>query len=493
MHVHLFSLIALFSLLGMVTSLSMDSFAEQTLTVKPHDLLQVHDDNYLLIFEACTGSEPVNVEEIQVISDIDSVLLMQYAERETQIPLEECRQFEVQIKSVDPNTISIRSAMLDLDVPVDYESFLTDDYVHLQNVDVAMGIPTEITISYADLSHVSEGLTESDALQCEKYFSDYTDLKEHHFSAKYLYHSFMADCVLLFDDDIWQETAGDDDDDRGKILFERLDKLVLQKNADSSKLPVPSFEVKSITETQIPGVYLYVAEGCSAVDYRLGDLYLASDIDIVSVASEEALDTIVEAGSCGVMEIHIRADNPEHIMFMIPSHLSEKMTLEAGLLAEQINSKPETSVQSTPSENQHHIPYNKVCAPGFTPLKDGCVLNDRCGAGAYAGRVCIMDGETQPYLKPHHQKYAGISIDNIICAEGKQIIFKESDSSPACVNPHSAEILKQRGGWNAEKPLIACTMQHDPVCGVDGMTYGNMCSLTTQHMAMDHKGECIES
>ena len=36
-------------------------------------------------------------------------------------------------------------------------------------------------------------------------------------------------------------------------------------------------------------------------------------------------------------------------------------------------------------------------------------------------------------------------------------------------------------------------MEYDPICGMDGMTYGNMCGLNSQHMAMKHHGECSDS
>ncbi|HSA97498.1 MAG TPA: Kazal-type serine protease inhibitor domain-containing protein, partial [Candidatus Nitrosotenuis sp.] len=136
-----------------------------------------------------------------------------------------------------------------------------------------------------------------------------------------------------------------------------------------------------------------------------------------------------------------------------------------------------------------HYPYEGLCAPGFVALGKICVLDDRCGPGTYAGKICTIDGKEQPYLKPLKQGYAGISASNVICEEGLNLIFKSHDGSPACVNPNSIAKLKERG-WQADKPTLACTLEYSPVCGTDNKTYGNKCSLNSEHVAMKHVGEC---
>ena len=135
-----------------------------------------------------------------------------------------------------------------------------------------------------------------------------------------------------------------------------------------------------------------------------------------------------------------------------------------------------------------HIPYKGVCAPGFVSLGEICVLNDRCGPGIYPGKVCIMDGVKQPYLRPLHQGNAGIAANDIVCAENLRLVFKH-DITPACVKTSSVEKFVERG-WNLEPPVVACTLEYAPVCGVNEKTYGNMCALNADHVAMKSKGEC---
>ena len=100
----------------------------------------------------------------------------------------------------------------------------------------------------------------------------------------------------------------------------------------------------------------------------------------------------------------------------------------------------------------------------------------------------MMDEIEQPYLRPLQQGNAGIAARDVICAEPLQLVFKY-DRSPACVKTESISKLENRG-WNTTPPVVACTLEYSPVCGVNEKTYGNMCMLNSEHVAMKHMGEC---
>jgi len=154
----------------------------------------------------------------------------------------------------------------------------------------------------------------------------------------------------------------------------------------------------------------------------------------------------------------------------------------------KIQSKTPVSVADQTLKNNHHVPFMGICAPGFAVLGEICVLNDRCGPGAYPGKLCIMDNKVQPYLKPLKQGNSGIVTSDVICAENLQLIFKH-DASPACVKINSVEKLESRG-WFLEKPPVACTKEYLPLCGMNNITYGNTCMLNAEHMGIKHQGEC---
>jgi len=51
------------------------------------------------------------------------------------------------------------------------------------------------------------------------------------------------------------------------------------------------------------------------------------------------------------------------------------------------------------------------------------------------------------------------------------------------------EVIKPR--ITIEENLTVCTMQWEPMCGVDGETYGNLCMLDAANIKLDYSGECL--
>jgi len=99
---------------------------------------------------------------------------------------------------------------------------------------------------------------------------------------------------------------------------------------------------------------------------------------------------------------------------------------------------------------------------------------------------CI--GETQFIDSPKQQVKNGISVENIVCKEGLELIFKSSDNSPACVKPDTAEKLILRGWANPTIKIISElntnlekdyreTGSVDNVIGIRGIVFDNGTSI----------------
>jgi len=60
----------------------------------------------------------------------------------------------------------------------------------------------------------------------------------------------------------------------------------------------------------------------------------------------------------------------------------------------------------------------------------------------YCGEIYGFDSQ---YLPPNRQVRYSVSSENVRCNEGLELIFKSTDSSPACVKPETAKKLIERG------------------------------------------------
>jgi len=171
----IFSIVSLFTS-GYIFNYSENVFADKSLQIVPKSLFHLYDNTYLFIFEGCTGNETISAEDIKIISDIETVSLIDHTVDDRVLPAEECRILEVLLDVLDPKSISIQVESLAFNYTINLDD-MERKKLSFEREYVKMGFPTEITIRIIDLLQSDEILTEKQLQECEQHYDNFVLLK----------------------------------------------------------------------------------------------------------------------------------------------------------------------------------------------------------------------------------------------------------------------------------------------------------------------------
>lgn len=328
--------------------------------IEPTSLIELEiPGTFLFGFEGCTGDESINANDISIVSDKETVLLTKYVGEDREIPSGICNNLEIQIQADDPNSIKIVVSSLDLEIPANPDE-------HEIGVEhTAISIPSDSVITDEDLSHKSIPLDEESMEECKMIYEDFQKLDEDDFNSKYLYHEFTGDCVLLFEDSIWDST----------LNIEEINQRLSSLKQNEVSMVDEDFEHFSITLLSVnatsENLYLYSFEGCTGDEFvNVENAVAASDTEVLEIVHEEWEGNLVPPGICRVFDIKIRADDPESVKIVLPMMNDD--------MVEQ-HDESEKTIQSPKDQLQAGIESAKViCREGFELLLKASNASPSC-------------------------------------------------------------------------------------------------------------------
>jgi len=249
-------------------------------------------------------------------------------------------------------------------------------------------------IEQYSLPYVLDPLTESQIKECESLYDDFGSLSDYDFYTRYQTHNFAGNCVMLYDDSLWDY----DGSDRYEKLSDRSVELTQEREAELNQSRENFYiDHKSLTELQIPGSFLFKFVGCSGDQtINLNDVSVVSDKETVLLAKFAVKEREILPGVCNNLEIQIRADDPSSIKVVI-----ESLDVE-------------------------------VYANFDKPITDDNMLDQ-------PDKLQIIS------KSPRAQVQDGIVPNEVVCKDGYKLLLKTSNGSPACITDSNTEKLIERG------------------------------------------------
>ena len=272
----------------------------------------------------------------------------------------------------------------------------------LFSVLICVGFTATANAEYNDkfsLPYVLDALTESQIKECESIYDDFVSLSDLDFYTRYQLHEFSGNCVMLYGDSLWDYDGSD--------RYEKLSQLsaeLTQERETELKQSRENFYInpRSVTELQIPGTFLFEFEGCTGDQtINASDISVVSDKETVLLTKFAGEERTILPGSCNLLEVQIRADDPSSIKVVI-SGLEVPVKLEESIKEVEPN---------------------------------------------------LVDELQTIHKSPLAQMHSGIAASEVACKESLVLMVRESGSA-ACLTPASYLRSVDRGWGVADLDLM---------------------------------------